>query len=85
MRVGVYSYRKRLSETASHPHVVRLPKDATSPTGSIYKHFDIVSQGRVLSTYNDAVRTVRSSEPFVLSISVNGKVKTVSSKLERKA
>lgn len=64
------------------PHVVRLPKGSISPTGSIYKEFDIVSQGRVLNTYPDSKYVIRSLEPFTLRYSLKGKIREVHSKHE---
>jgi len=71
--------RKRLTEF--YPHYVILPVGAVSPTNSIYRKFDIVKQTRAVSTFSNAVRTVRCSQPFILSVMVKGKVKQISSKL----
>jgi len=70
---------KKLTEAQKYPHYVRLPKNAVSPSGSIYKHFDIKMQGRVLNTYSDKPSIVRSAEPFTLIVDVNGRVKFLSS------
>jgi hypothetical protein len=67
------------------PHIIRLPKGAVSPTGSIYKEFDIISQGRVLNTYPESRYVIRSLEPFVLRAKVNGEVKEFKSKKEGKS
>jgi len=72
--------RKRIPESVKHPYVIRLPKGSTSPTNSIYKRFDIVKQGRAVWSSGNTV--IRSSEPFILSVSVNGKIREISSKLE---
>lgn len=77
--------KKRPTIAQKEPHFVKLPKGATSPTGSIYKTFDIVSQERVLSTFSDNPLTVRSAGPFVLSTKVGktGKIRQLSSKLPK--
>lgn len=66
------------------PHVIRLPKGCTSPTGSIYKQYDIVEQGNVLSTYSDGPNVVRSNKPFVLRVRVGRNIREIRSKLETK-
>jgi len=67
-----------------HPHYIKLPKDARSPTDSIYYMYDIVKQGKVLSRWANDSYIVRSSEPFTLRFLTKGKVKEVSSRLNRK-
>lgn len=62
------------------PHVVKLPVGAVSPTGSIYKHYDIVQQSNALSVAYNGPLTIRSSEPFTLRVSVKGKIREISSK-----
>jgi len=70
--------RKKLIEF--YPYYVILPVGAKSPTGSIYKSFDIVKQTKAVSTFSNAVRTVRCSEPFILSVMVKGKTKEIMSR-----
>ena len=36
---------KRVKESEKRPFVITLPKGSKSPTNSIYKRYDIVSQG----------------------------------------
>lgn len=64
------------------PHIARIPKGSVSPTGSIYKRFDIVEQGSVLCSYANGPYTIRSLQPFKIRVSVNGKIKEIESKLE---
>ena len=66
------------------PYIARLPKGAKSPTGSIYKRYDIVEQGAVLQSYVNGPDTVRSMQPFHIRVLVSGKVKDIYSKLEVK-
>ena len=71
---------KKLTLAQRCPHVIVLPKGAqATKDGNIYNRFDIVSQGRVLWSQGN---TIRSAEPFVLKFQVNGKVKTVESKVK---
>ena len=70
---------KKLTEAQKHPHYVRLPKGSVSPTGSIYKFYDIKMQGGVLNTYSDKPSIVRSAEPFTLIVDVKGRIKYLSS------
>lgn len=74
--------RTKQSRTAKYPHVVRLPKGAVSPTSGKPFTFDVVEQGKVVSTYVDAPRVVRSAAPFTLRALVGSKVKEFKSKLE---
>lgn len=67
--------RKRIA----YKHKLILPIKAVSPTDSIYKTFDIVKQGRVL-THTTGTRVFYSMEPFTLSVMVDGKVKLLHSK-----
>ena len=73
--------KKRRTITERYPYFVKLPKGCKSPTNSIYTRYDIVKQGRVLSTFGNSEYTVRSAEPFTLRILLeNGKEKTLESK-----
>jgi hypothetical protein len=71
---------KRLKRDELFPHVVRLPKDALSPTSSIYKHYDIVKQERVLNIFVDAPLVLRSSAPFVVRVRTKRSVRNFNSK-----
>lgn len=62
-------------------NVVMLPKDAKSPTGSIYQQFDIVKQTKTLVTYVGTKYVVYSNEPFTLRFQSKGKIREVSSKV----
>ncbi len=63
------------------PYYIHLPKGVKSPTNSVYKRFEIVSQGRVLNLFGPMLNTVRSAEPFTLRVLMpNGKVKEIASK-----
>jgi hypothetical protein len=66
------------------PYVVRLPKGAMSPSGSIYKNFDIVHQTSVLTSFSRNPRVLRCDKPFSVSVRLNGKVKLIYSRKERK-
>lgn len=73
------------SEEERHPHWVKLPKGAISPTGSkgIAKQFDTVYQTRVLWCMPDG-QTVRCAEPFTLRVQVGTRVWDIYSKPEPK-
>ncbi len=58
------------------PYSVKLPKDAISPTGSIYRDYDIVRQQAVLNTFAPHHSTVYSMKPFALRVLV-GKTEKV--------
>ena len=69
------------TEAQKHPQVVKLPRGCVSPTGSIYRRFDIVMQTRAVSVYSDRGDTVRCSQPFILSVKLtNGKIKQLKSR-----
>ena len=73
--------KKQLTEKQKRPFYINLPKGAKSPTNSIYKQFDIVTQGMALwSTENG--RLIRSAKPFVLLVLVGKKTKILASKVE---
>lgn len=73
------------TEREKYPHVVKLPKNSTSPTNSIYKHFDILMQTKAVNTYSNIPTTVRCAEPFTLEVKLpSGKVKVIKSKLDVK-
>jgi hypothetical protein len=58
-----------------------IPKGATSPTGSIYKLYDIVKQERVLVTKDKDSRTLWSQKPFTVRYkTAKGKVITKEAK-----
>ena len=62
-------------------YIVRLPKDAVSPTGSIYKTHDIVTQDRVLWSNNGSNHILYSTQPFIVSAMIKGKVKKFEAKV----
>lgn len=65
-----------------YPNYVILPKESMSPTGSIYKRYDIVEQTRVLISFGRETNTIRSSAPFTVRVSVKGKIKELKSKIK---
>ena len=73
---------KRVKESEKRPFVITLPKGSKSPTNSIYKRYDIVSQGMALWHVTNG-RVLRSAKPFTLLVEVNGKVKELVSKEKR--
>lgn len=78
---------KRIAPSKKWPHVVRLPPKSESPTGSIYRTHDIVSQETALNVINNCMmagRTLRSAKPFVVRVRVGNKIKNIASKLESK-
>ena len=84
MTTGHGMRERKPSRSQKYPHYVHLPKGCKSPTDSIYREYDIVSQGRVLNRFADGMSTVRSSEPFTLRVMMpNGKVKEIASKNEK--
>lgn len=73
----------RVSEKIKRPYYINVPKGAFSPTGSIYKMFDIVKQGAALWSLMNG-RLHRSSEPFTLRYQLpSGKIKVVDCKKEK--
>lgn len=72
------------TEREKYPFVVKLPKGSTSPTNSIYKHFDIMMQTKVVNTYSDIPTTVRCAEPFSLTVKLpSGRIKVLYSRKEK--
>lgn len=70
-----------------YPHYVMLPKNAISPTGSIYKYHDIVQQTKALVITTTRFKStkpgiIRCQEPFIIRVSINGKVKDLHSKVK---
>jgi len=75
---------KKPSRSVKYPYFIHLPKGCKSPTGSIYREYDIVNQGRVLNRFADGMSTVRSSEPFTVRVLLpNGKTQDIESKREK--
>jgi len=73
--------RKRLTIKQQYPHIIKLPKNAKSPTNSVYGRFDIVKQTKAVNTFSNAALTVRCAEPFTLLVLVGKKIKQLESKV----
>jgi hypothetical protein len=72
----------RLARAAQYPHVVKLPKGSTAPSGHPMFKYDIVKQGHALQMWVDAPHMVRSASPFTLLVKLpSGKLKQIDSGL----
>jgi hypothetical protein len=76
MKTGVYSLKQ--SEKQRRPYYIHLPKKAEKKY--FYGKFNIVEQGMALWSSNS---TVRSSEPFIIEVTMNGKTKQIKSKKDK--
>lgn len=66
----------RQPRTKTFPYSVSLPKAARSPSGSIYKDFDIIWQHAVINTW-DGSQVIRSTKPFAVRVQVGAKIKEI--------
>jgi len=74
--------KTKLTRKQKYPYIVKLPKN--TPKGyKEFRKYNIVQQIRVLNTFENAELTVRSAEPFIISVEINGKTKQLKSKLEK--
>lgn len=80
----------KLSRKVKYSHYINLPKTCVSPTGSIYKWYDIVYQEHVLvrmsSNHKGRIdirpSIIRSRGKFTIKVLVGKKIKFIDSKSE---
>lgn len=78
---------KKEKFTVTHPHYIRLPKDAISASGdskvfSTLGMYDIVKQSKAIWRDSNWSLLLRSAEPFTIRFVTKGKTKEVSSRLK---
>lgn len=72
----------RVNESKNRPpHIARVPKGAKSLTNPL-RRYDIITSHAPLVSYKNGPDTVRSLEPFVIRVRVDGKTRDIYSKVE---